>query len=302
MADAVAVFWRVVVPVFLIATTGYVLGKSKEISPEAISRIVFYILGPALIFTSIYRLSIDAGGIRRMFGFSLAYALAMLLISWGIAAALGYPKKLASAFVLVGFLVNSGNFGLPLNLFAFGEKGLQWAVIFYLINSILSNSLGVFIAAMGSHSSLGALKSVLEAPVIYAAGLAGLLRWQGWSIPQPLFKAFDLAGNGAIPVMLVLLGIQLSRVRLDRDLGALGAATLVRMGIGPVVAVALAAAFRLSGLARKAGILEASMPVAVYTTILTSEFDVYPEFAAGAVFVTTVVSMFTITIILSWLG
>jgi predicted permease len=302
MEGALGVFWRVVVPVFLVATTGYALGKSKEISPETISRIVFYILGPALIFVSIYKLTIDASGIWRMFWFSLVYAIAMLAISWVIALALGYPQKLASAFVLVGFLVNSGNFGLPLNLFAFGEEGLQWAVIFYLTNSILSNSLGVFIAARGKQSSLNALKSVLEAPVIYTAALAGLLRWQGWQIPGPIFKAFDLAGKGAIPVMLVLLGVQLSRVKLDRDLKALSTATVVRMGIGPAVAIALAAVFGLTGLARKAGIVEASMPVAVYTTILTSEFDVYPEFAAGSVLVTTLVSMVSVTALLSWLG
>ena len=302
MAGVVSVFWRVVVPVFLVATTGYVVGKSMEISPETISRIVFYIFGPALIFVSIYDLSIGAGGIWKMLGFSLTYAMVMLLISWFLALVLGYPQRLTSAFVLAGFLVNSGNFGLPLNLFAFGEAGLQWAVIFYLINSILSNSLGVFIAARGKQSSVEALRSVLGAPVIYAAGLAGVMRWQRWSIPQPLFKAFDLAGNGAIPVMLVLLGVQLSRVKLDRDLKAISTATVVRMGIGPVVAIALAAFFGLTGVAREAGIVEASMPVAVYTTILTSEFDVYPEFAASVVFVTTLVSMVTITVLLGWLG
>ncbi len=301
MAATVRVFWQVITPILIVAGSGVLLAWFMDVSPAALSRVIFYILGPALVFSSIYGLSVDSRGIWQMLGFSLLYAASMLAIAVAIARILGFSRALASAFSLAGFLVNSGNYGLPLALFAFGEAGLQWAVLFYLTNSILSNSLGVFIAARGRESSRRALKSMLGAPVLYAALLGALMHWQGWEMPGPVLKAVNLAGGGAVPAMLVLLGVQLTRVKLDRDWKALGALTITRMGIGPVVGMALATLLGLSGLAWKVGVVDASMPTAVYTTILTSEYDAEPVFAAGAVLVTTLTSIVTLTVLLSLL-
>ncbi len=302
MTSPLSVFWQVITPILIVAGAGALLAQFVDIQPMALSRVVFYVLAPALIFSSIYGLGVDSGSAWRMLEFGFAYGFAMLLIAVAIAKAMGFDRALTSAFSLAGFMVNSGNYGLPLALFAFGEKGLQWAVLFYLTNSILSNSLGVFVAARGKGSSKKALVNMLSAPVLYAAALAALVRWAGWGIPEPVLKAVDLAGDGSVPVMLVLLGIQLTRVKLERAWKALSTVTAVRMLVGPAVGAAVATIVGLSGLAWKVGVVDASMPAAVYTTILTSEYDAEPAFAAGTVLLTTLVSIVTLTGLLSLLG
>ena len=240
MTSPLAVFWQVIIPILIVAGAGALLAHFVEIPPMALSRVVFYILAPALIFSSIYGLDVNSGEAWRMLEFGFLYGFAMLLIAAATARAMGFDRALTSAFSLTGFLVNSGNYGLPLALFAFGEKGLQWAVLFYLTNSILSNSLGVFVAARGTGASGEALINLLSAPGLYAAALAALARWIGGAVPEPVSKAIGLAGDGAVPVMLVLLGVQLTRVKLESAWKSLGTATVVRMLVGPAVGAAVA--------------------------------------------------------------
>ena len=78
-------------------------------------------------------------------------------------------------------------------------------------------------------------------------------------------------------------------------------ATALRLAGGALVAVVLARGFGLEGAAQQAGILQASMPTAVITIILATEYDVEPAFVTSVVFLTTLVSPLTLTPLLSWL-
>jgi predicted permease len=70
----------------------------------------------------------------------------------------------------------------------------------------------------------------------------------------------------------------------------------------PLVALGLAALLNLSGSARQASVILASMPVAVITTIIALEYEVAPEFVTSAVFFSTLLSPLTLTPLLAYLG
>jgi predicted permease len=103
-----------------------------------------------------------------------------------------------------------------------------------------------------------------------------------------------------IPLMLLTLGIQLAgmgRPRIDRHVAA---ASLVRLLVTPVLAVALAGVFAITGVERSVGIIQAAMPAAVLTSLIALEHDLIPDFVTTVVLFSTVASAVTLTIVLAF--
>jgi predicted permease len=140
-------------------------------------------------------------------------------------------------------------------------------------------------------------------PFVYAAALGLVFNLGGVTMPEPLAKAIHLLGQASVPVMLAVLGVRLAETLQARQriqhLPALGVATLMRLIVSPALAFLFAGLVGLSGLARDVTVLESAMPTAVITTILATEFDSDPPFAALCVLVTTLVSLPTLTILLN---
>ena len=124
-------------------------------------------------------------------------------------------------------------------------------------------------------------------------------------MPEPLAKAIHLLGQASVPVMLAVLGLRLAETLQARqrvqNLPAVGVATLLRLIVSPALAFLFASLVGLSGVARDVTVLESAMPTAVITTILATEFDSDPPFAAICVLVTTIIRLPTLTILLNLL-
>jgi hypothetical protein len=102
--------------------------------------------------------------------------------------------------------------------------------------------------------------------------------------------------------MLVVLGMQLQRSGRLHPQAGLAPAVFFRMIVGPIVAIVAAAAIGLAGAARQAGIVEASVPTAVLTTVFAETYDLDTEFVTQAVLASTLLSPLTLTPLLAWLG
>jgi hypothetical protein len=102
-----------------------------------------------------------------------------------------------------------------------------------------------------------------------------------------------------IPVILVALGVQLAGmgcIRVGRDTLIV---TGLRLGVGPLVAIALSAFFAFTPVERGAGVIQASMPAAVLTSLIALEHDLLPDFVTTTVLFSTVASAFTLTLVLA---
>jgi predicted permease len=207
-----------------------------------------------------------------------------------------------SVFILAVCFMNSGNYGLSLNKFAFGDDGLAWASVFFITSSTLINSIGAYIAATGRLSPKKALLNMVRIPALYAILAAAFIRIFGWDVPLAIGQPLELLGSAAIPCMLILLGMQMSSAGLPKNKGLAAVATGLRLLLSPLLAILFAPLIGLTGVAAQAGILEAAMPTAVFTTVLTVEFGIEPDFTTGVVLATTILSPFTITPLLALLG
>jgi hypothetical protein len=102
--------------------------------------------------------------------------------------------------------------------------------------------------------------------------------------------------------MLVLLGMQLSRTKVTKNWGFFSLATVIRLLVGPVLAVVLTTLLGLDGLTRKIVILQTSTPSAVLPLLYTLRFNTRPDLVSGTILLSTLCSAITLTVLLYWLG
>jgi len=295
-------FTNNLLPILIISGAGFLLGRFLKVEPRPIGRVTFYILSPILVFNLLVESQLSLDRIGLMMG----YAAAVNFLVAGLAYLTGRIFRLDRiglvAVVLTSLFSNTGNYGLPLISFAFGQEALAYASVYYVTNAILINTVGVLIASLGHLNLKESLLGLLKVPATYAVLVAMLMMRVGWQLPTPLARTVSLAANGAIPAMLVLLGLELQRAEWTKNIRALSISTVLRLLVGPLVGLGLGSLFGLNNSARQAGVTEAAMPSAVLTTVLASEYNLDSSLVTAIVFVTTLLSPFTLTPLLLLLG
>ncbi len=288
---------NIILPIVLVAGAGFLVARTLHVQARDASRLMMYVFTPALIFSSSYRTQISGEYISIIL-FVLIMTALMGVVAWVFIKGLRYDRLTASAFALGVLFVNSGNYGLPVLLFAYGQDGLARGVIYFTVGAILMQTLAVFIAARGRADAREAVLSIFKLPLVYAVALGLILNRVGLVVPGPIMQAVDLTGNAAVPVMLVILGIELAGATLGNDRPVIGFATAAKLIIAPLLAFPLAMFMGLPTLARNVCIVEASMPAAVLSSIIAVEFDVRPKLVTGIVFASTLLSIITLTVLL----
>jgi len=296
ITNLASVFANTVLPVFLVAGAGYVLARFMALEGRTLGRVVFYLASPALVFRSLYNMNISTAALTQVLLLVLGVYLITGFAGW--MAGLDQERPQRSALTISSAISNNGNMGLPITLFALGNAGLVIATIYYATSALLTNTLGVIIASTGSAPLSKALRQSLRAPVLYATLLGIALNRLAMPIPEPLYRAIDLTAGAAIPMMLVLLGVQLSATPINSEQRVIWRSMVIRLGLSPLAAVALCMLLGIDGLERQVMILQASMPTAVVATVLATEFVTAPRLVAAAVLFSTLASMATISLVL----
>lgn len=295
-----AILYNNIVPIFIAIGLGYALERRLRIDIKSVSRIIFYALTPCLVFSSLVKSTVSGEEFWGIASFEILITLGLALVAWGVARALRFDRAMESAFLLTILFVNSGNYGLSINQLAFGDEALARAVIYFVVSSLLINTTGVYLASRGQASAGDALINVFKVPIVYAVLLAVFVKLINLNVTgSPVFKAVEIVGQGAVPLMLLLLGMQLAETSLAQGMKMAGLAAFIKLVVAPVIAFPLANLLRLAGPTLQACVVEASMPTAVTTTVLAIEFDVEPEFVTSVVFLSTLISPITLTPIIA---
>ena len=171
-----SIFVSDLLPVFAIAAIGFGLARYVAIDARPIARLTFHALVPSLVFTVLTTSTIGGGAFVQMTAFYALVVLATGVMAWAATRALRLDRAATSAFLLVVVCSNSGNYGLPVTLLAFGREALAYASVYFVASSFFSYTGGVLLAASGQRSLTEALRGVLRVPALYSALAAGLAR------------------------------------------------------------------------------------------------------------------------------
>ncbi len=318
MINPIPVFVQVILPLALVWVVGYLGRRLLRLDPQPFSRAGLYLLTPAVIFTTLMDSKITAGEGVRIIAVVVLLTISLWIVSWLQTRLFKLDPQESSAFVLSSVFINAVNYGFPVALLALGQTGLERAAVFAVAHAFLSNTCGAYIAASGQAGGVRAtLGKVARIPMLYAVALAVGLRTFGITFTQPfqlasleipflpsIYQAIKLLSQAAIPVFMLVLGMQLGNnggkdPASPRLLWPTVAASVTRLLISPALAWGIATLIGLQGMALRATVLEAAMPSAVLNVILSIEFNTRPKFVSTMVVVTTLASMVTLTLLLS---
>jgi len=282
----------VIAPVGLIAVLGFVWDRrGLPFDTNMMAVLVTRIGAPSLIVSTLLDNRPDPNVIAEM-------ALAALSLVFGVAvvAAIGLrlSRQSLKAFLPALTFPNAGNMGIPLCLFAFGDEGLALSVTFFAAMAITQFTLGLTVA-----SGRFASRDVMTNPVLWAAALSTVLLFTDAELPRWIDSTVDVIAGLVIPLMLMSLGISLSRLKSSSLVRSTSFA-VSRLLLGFMGGVLVTSLLGLEGIARSAVIIQASMPTAVFNYLFAVRYGNQPEEVAGVVVVSTALSFLTLPLLMAY--
>lgn len=284
---------EIVAPVFLVALIGFLwvrLGFEYRI--EFVTKLAMTLSVPALIFTALMKAEIEPAALTTLFLASVAAYGAITVVAFVATRLAGLDIRTYLAPLIFG---NTGNLGLPLALFAFGEAGLGYAVVVFAVMAVWSFTFGVWIVAGG-----GSPMKALKEPLVWATLLGALFLWQGWHTPVFLTNTLDLVGQLAIPLMLITLGVAVARLHPAR-LGKALLLSLAKVAATVAIGWGVGRGFGLAPVPFAVLVVQVSTPVAVTSYMLAEKYGAKSDAVAALVVASTLTAVATIPITLAFL-
>ncbi len=282
---------EITAPVFVLAAIGYAWVRlGVEYKVDFVTRLAMTLSVPCLIFTALMKTQIDPAALT-------ALSLATIAAYGAVTVAMVVLARLAGldmrAYVAPLIFGNTGNLGLPLALFAFGETGLGYAVVVFAIMAIWSFTFGIWLVA-----GRGAFGKVLREPLLWGTLLGGLFLWQGWETPRAVTRTLELIGQMAIPLMLITLGVAVARLTPGR-IGQAVVLSVAKLGVCVALAWAVGLWFELDKIAFGVLVLQIGTPVAVTSYLLAEKYGADAQAVAGLVVASTLLSVFALPAMLA---
>jgi predicted permease len=273
---------EIVFPIFAIVLLGYLYARRYGPDMASANRLNLEIFTPALIFSVLSSEGFELARYADLAGAAVVVVLGSGLIAWPLARLLGFSQRV---FLPPMMFNNSGNMGLPLALFAFGEAALPAAMVLFLVENTLHFTVGNAMLT-GHVNPLRLLRMPMLVATLVGLGVAVF----EVPIPGPLHASIDLLGQIAIPLMLFALGVRMTGVDLaDWRIGTVGA--LVSPLSGLLVAVPLVQVLSLSGQQAAQLLVFAALPPAVLNFMLAERYGIAPRQVAAIVLLGNMASL-----------
>jgi len=283
---------NIVLPVFIIIGVGYFFGRVKEIDLKSINELILYISTPCLIISSLSRFPIDLQITGRIFVCVLIILLITMIAGFILIKLLDLPYKV---YVPPLMFANTGNMGLPLILFAFGEAGFNNGIIYMVATTLFHYTLGIML--VNTHRNP---LEVFKLPLVYSTAIGLLISIAHIDLPVAASRSIELLGEISIPAMIFSLGYKLSGMRMTSTAYSFLFGTL-RIVLGFALGLLLADILGLRGVALKVIVLQASMPPAVFNFVLAEKYRQDSQTVASIIMAGTISSLFILPFIISYL-
>ena len=287
----VAQIFNIVLPILAIVMLGYFYGRRHAPDMAAANKLNIEIFVPALIFDVLSGKEFDLGEYQLLAVGGVAVIFGSGLLAWPLARLLNYQFK---TFVPPMMFNNSGNMGLPLALFAFGEAALPAAVVLFIIENTLHFSVGI--KMLDNRSSIIGL---LKTPLLIATFAGLVVAVMHIEVPEALAIPIEMVGQVSIPLMLFALGVRL--IHIDWRGWRIGVAgALFRPLSGILIALAMGTLFSLDDTQFAMLVVFGALPPAVLNYMLAERFDQEPEQVASIVMIGNLASLAVIPTVLAF--
>jgi predicted permease len=280
---------NIVFPIFAIVLLGFFYGRRHSPDMAAANKLNIDVFVPALIFDVLTGKNFDLGAFQSLSIAGIGVVLGSALLAWPVARLMRYQVK---TFVPPMMFNNSGNMGLPLILFAFGEKALPAAIVLFIIENTLHFSVG-----MKMLNSSSSLLSMFKIPMLLAT-LGGLIfSIMDFQLPALMATPINMLGQISIPLMLFALGVRLIHLNWhDWKIGMIGAFIAPLSGLA--IAIPLGYFLNLPSQQYAILIVFGALPPAVLNYMVAERYQQQPQLVASIVMLGNMASILVIPLVL----
>lgn len=287
-----AELFSIVAPVYLTAALGFLWVRfGRSFDTRMITELVMLVGAPCLVFSALVQLEVERASLLRMAIATTIVTAAFGLVGWLVLRSLKLPRTTYLAPIMFG---NTGNLGLPICLFAFGEAGLALGVCFFATTTLLNFTVGLW-----AWSGRLSVRELLETPLFHATVLAALAVAFEIRVPRWIQNTTSIIGQMTIPLMAFTLGVTLARLRLAHVWRSTWL-SIVRFVLVMGTAFVVADLLGLTGLERSVFLVDCAMPPAVINYLLAQKYERNPLEVAGLVVVSTLLAFLVLPAILAW--
>ena len=284
-----------VLPVFVLAALGWVARRRLNVEVRDPSRLAVYLFTPGLIANSILTTRLVSAEIGKILAFGALLTAVMITVTLALGRLIGWGPAVRNASVLSTGFMNAANYGLPVVLLAFGTPGYERATIFIVFETLMMYSTAVFFAARGRMDWRGALLAIFKLPLVWAVLASLAVRLLGIPLPDAITKSIGMLANGAVVLVVIILGMQVAGIQIRGAIGRIIVSALLRLILSPVVGLGLVALLQPDPLTAKVLVLESAMPASVNTMLLAVQFDAEPDQVSGVTLLSTLLSVASVT-------
>ena len=291
-----------ILSIILMIGIGYALKRidflsEKDINP--LNKIVMNILLPCMIFSALY--SSDLSLIPKLGILPFVILISSFvtgLVSFLILKKLGYDdKKLWSVLVTV-MIANTAFMGYPVNLGIFGHEGFLRAIFCDIATMCIFLILSFVLVIKFGGTVKKAIRKIALFPPLWAIVFGLGLNILNVPIGPVLNNTVNYLGNGAIPLIMISLGLSIDLAGLSRSKSMVAFTSIMKLLFFPAIAFIVVLFLGLSDLQYTVAIVEAAMPSGMLSLILAITYNLDYQLTSDCILINTVISLITLPVII----
>lgn len=292
----------ILVPTLMILV-GLLLRKTKILSQNhssLLSSIVINISLPSLIFINIATADISGEMIYLPIT-AFAISFICMVIAFIYSKIRHYTKVKTWTIIILVALMNTAFIGYPIVLGVFGNEGFVRAIFFDMAMAIMLVFFGMVLSSQFGGDRKEVLLNGLKFVPLWAL-LFGIL-FNLFNIPMGyvLENSLTYLGNSTIPLIMLSLGLTINFADFKSYLSDTIFVCLARLLIAPLLLYALLLYLGVSGLIMNVSVIESAMPTAMNALVLAITYNLDVELVSSVVFMTTILSVVTLPLIITFL-
>jgi predicted permease len=294
-------FAKVLLPLLFAVASGWLLYRFYRVPSRPLSLAGMNFLAPALLLGHIpYHLSHHIPLL-----FLVLFGTGGMLFGAYLVARVFFPSLSDDGrrgFVLGSALSNFGFFGLPLVRFVLPPPAEEIAFVLIAFLNIPTGIVSAWIAIPGA-STRSILKEILRIPFVWAVLLTLFFGFTGITLPEPLVSALRFCGEGSVPLMLMVLGIELAQLSPSALLSKeVVVGTFLRLLLFPAFILILGELLKLPPLSTLTAVLQLATPAGLTSLLYFTMFGRNTEVLTGILFFSTILAFFILPLWILFLG
>ena len=290
----------VILPILILMLIGAILQRKFQFDLKQLSTLITYCLMPAAVFVNIYDIRIEIDLLLQIIYYLMLYSLSLIIVSHFISKILKLEKGESAALKNSISLMNSGNYGLPVSqlIFSHNPVGVSIQIFIVIFQNLLTYSYGIYNLLSAIKTIGGIIQSFLRLPVFHALVLGVLFQSFTIQIPNSILLPLNQLANGFVAIALILLGAQLSNIKLNFFHRVITWALIGRLLMGPLVALTMIYLLNIDGIVAQSLFVASSFPTSRNTATIAMEYQIEPELHAQIVLFSTLFSIVTVTVVI----